>query len=155
MPTRFRRWMTGTSLACALVLGTQARGQSPSPSPTIGPPPASLTTNPYANPAMNPMMNPMLAANGSINQSNAWMYLWTANQRAGGLASGRLNSSRPAPSQMQAPRLNRGRAAAEMPVSLKRPGGAANGYFNRGMGSNNPQRAAFGRQNRYFANNGR
>lgn len=154
MTTRLQGLVTVTAMACcALGLGTEARGQSPSP--TIAPPSGSLTANPYANPMINPLMNPYLAANGSINQNNAWMYLWSANQRAGGIASGRLNTSRPTPAPVQTPRMNRGRLVAEMPVSLHRPGGAANGYFNRGTGTRDPNRASFGRQNRYFANNGR
>jgi hypothetical protein len=157
MQTLMRRLLTSAAMGCALTLGASAFGQAP---PTMGPPSASTMANPYASPYLNPFLNPYVMANGGYGTTtpvDALGYMWAANQRAGGIGSGRLSSSRPLPPQKQpqTPRLNRGRPAAEMPVSLSRPGGAAGHYFNRGTGYRDPQRASFGRQNRYFKNNGR
>jgi len=152
-----RQLLTKAGLTCALALGTSAFGQAP---PTLGPPSASAMANPYANPYMNPFLNPFVMANGGYgtpNRTDGLAYLWAANQRAGGIGSGRLSSSRPLPpgSRPQESTLKGGRAAAEMPVSARRPGGAAGRYFNRGTGHVDPRKASFGRQNRYFMNNGR
>jgi hypothetical protein len=91
-----------------------------------------MMANPYANPYANPFLNPYMmgGAAGTMDRNSTWMYLWAANQQAGGLGSGRMNTSRPGPSQT--PRGSRGRPVAEMPVSLLKPGGAAGRYFNRG-----------------------
>lgn len=135
--------------------GTESWRAARAQAPAVGPPTASMMANPYANPYANPFLNPYMmgGAAGTMDRNSTWMYLWAANQQAGGLGSGRMNTSRPGPSQT--PRGSRGRPVAEMPVSLLKPGGAAGRYFNRGTGSVDPNRASYGRQNRYFANNGR
>lgn len=150
MRTRIRLGVASACLSCMLVLSADTHAQTPA----VGPPTGSMVVNPYANPYINPFMNPYMTG-GTMDRNTTLMYLWAANQQAGGLGSGRLSTSRPVPSATQPPRGSRGRAVAEMPVSLLRPGGAAGRYFNRGTGSNDAQRASFGRQNRYFANNGR
>jgi hypothetical protein len=147
MLMRFRRLVLGIMLVGGLGALSEARGQG---SPTIGPPTASMMANPYANPYMNPFMNPYMTQ-GRTDPTSALLFFYGANQAAGGIGSGRLSSSRPAPDSN---RRAAGRLAAEMPVSALRPGGAANRFFQRGLPSTEKQ-SQYGRRNRYFANNGR
>jgi hypothetical protein len=103
---------------------------------------------PFANPYTNPFLNPYMAQT-TMGRQTTLMYFLAANQANGGLGSGQISGSRPAPGSSGR------RQTAEMPTSLGSPGGGAGRYFQRGAAAAGGRGPYFQRHNRYFANNGR
>jgi hypothetical protein len=116
----------------------------------------------FANPMLNPYLNPY-ASQFAGNNNDFLLYLYAANQANGGIGTGVISGTRPAPGRPagslppgQNPGLlQRGAGqpspfrntsnrplrpgeypAATMPRSASRPGSAAGNYFYRGMQSN-------------------
>jgi hypothetical protein len=116
----------------------------------------------FASPMVNPYLNPY-ASQFAGNNSDFLLYMYAANQANGGIGTGVISGTRPAPGMPagslppgQNPGLlqrgaaqpspfrdtsTRGlrpgeRQAATMPRSASRPGSAAGNYFFRGMQSN-------------------
>lgn len=127
-----------------------AQALSPGADRPIGSAPyAGMYANPYANPYTNPFLNPYMTQQPV--QGNAALYLFAAQQQTGGIGSGRLSGSRPAPRAAQPPPLD---PEDERRIT-DRPGAGASGYFNRAA---QPPAAAgryFNRANRYNRVNGR
>ena len=145
------RFWTGNGLLLltfGLTSGTAAWGQAPAtPGNARG-----LYVNPYNNPYMNPLLNP-IAASQPMDRNSALYYLLSAQAAKGGLGSGRM-----ARTQAQATIGNKGaagRPVAEMPRAAMIPGAGAARYFGRGPVKVQGSDSYFGRQNRYFGNNGR
>jgi hypothetical protein len=118
----------------------------------------------YASPLVSPYLNPY-ASQFAGNNSDFLLYLYAANQANGGIGTGVISGTRPAPGMpagSQPPGQNPGllqrgagqpspfsntstsnrvlrageRPAATMPRSAARPGSAAGSYFFRGVQSN-------------------
>ena len=122
--------------------GMGGAGVAPGASPTS----ASAMANPYTNPMMNPFLNPYMAAFSGPTTTqntaqNAAMYFFAAQASSGGIGSGQLSGSRPAPGAGAGRSSASSRAAktaerTQKETSVVRtsdiPGGGAARYFGRG-----------------------
>lgn len=153
--------------------GTQAGGYRPQGASAI---PA------YGNPAVNPYLNPYAATQLQGTSPDVAMYYFAANQMNGGIGSGVISGTRPAPGMpagSASPRTGQGRsrekagtstrntpftgreapatarAVAEMPLATSVPGASASPFFNRGFQSGSGAAKYYNRSQTHFGNNGR
>jgi len=141
----------GRRIVLALALGwgvapqsASAQAMGPGANTPLGSAPyAGMYANPYANPYTNPFLNPYMTQQPI--QGNAALYLFAAQQQTGGIGSGRLSGSRPAPHAVQpvAPDPSDDRRITD------RPGAGAAGYFNRGAQPRVSPNQYFNRASRY------
>lgn len=177
MTTRWTRWAAGMIAAGSLIAGRAAQAQGPSPDAQgqLG-----LANAMYGNAPVAPYLNPYVMQMAPGN-SDYLTYVYLQNQRSGGIGSGVISGTRPAPGAATNPAAaGAGRAAANPgpstaaryapytsrpPIEQNRmtfpmatssvPGTNTGGYFMRG-----PHTTAQG-ADRYFSrmsparNNGR
>jgi hypothetical protein len=120
---------------------------------------ASQMANPYTNPMMNPFLNPYMAAfsqpaTTQNTAQNAAMYFFAAQAASGGIGSGQLSGSRPAPGAGRSSASSRAATAAtrsQKETGAVRisdiPGGGAARYFGRSAQSNAGPSSYFNRPN--------
>lgn len=111
--------------------------------------------NPYMNPMMNPYTNPYMATQGPVTPGNTAMYFFAAQAMNGGIGSGKIggpNARGPARGDAAA---KPAAADAARPTGADTPGATASRYFNRNLPVNTGASRYYGRQGRYFPNNGR
>jgi hypothetical protein len=140
----------------ALGVATAARaGEPAAPPPAPAPAAAGAAANPFANPALNPYLNPYMTAQPMTPQASL-LYFMAAQRATGGIGSGRISGVRPGPEPSPVPRGAEGRRASPRGATRREPAGAAAGYFHRGYSTTRPEQPpTFGRNNRYFPDNGR
>ncbi len=184
--TRSRRWalaaaVTGLAGWCSASQAQLGPGTGPGPG---GPQAGQASVIPvYANPALNPYLSPY-ASPFQTGNPDFLLYMYAANQRNGGIGSGVISGTRPAPGMpagsrpsaagpgQESPRYAPGspakarglrgaagsktsRPASEMPMSVMSPGASASGYFQRGMQSNDGLGRFYNRPVARFQSNGR
>ena len=110
--------------------------------------------NPYMNPMTNPYMNPFLMSQASGTSSgNPALYLFAAQQMNGGMLSGRIGGPNAGKSATK-PAVTTPADAARG-TGANTPGGMASRYFSRSTPANPGTARYYGRQSRYYPNNGR
>lgn len=116
------------ALTLALSCGAAPRLAQAQAAPTGGgtAPNVGMYANPYANPYMNPFLNPYMTQQPL--QGNAALYLFAAQQQAGGIGSGRLSGVRPDP---RAAKPSAPQPVADNRRATDQPGGGASQYFDR------------------------
>ncbi len=172
----FGIWAIGALvLAASSTAQAQYQGQKP----------AAVTM--YGNAAMNPYLNPMnpYAMGVMPNSPDFLLYMYAGNQANGGLGSGVISGTRPAPGanagsqlpQQQMGTMNpyaaqqamnrrgltpkssnaspRGSKPALMPVASAIPGSGAAHYFNGAVNGANGAARYYNRPTGRFQNNGR
>jgi hypothetical protein len=116
-------------------------------------PNASMYANPYANPYLNPFLNPMMTQTQS--QGNVALYFFAAQQANGGIGSGRLSGTRPAPASAStsASTSTTTQASRTERRSSNTPGGNAARYFNRAQQTPTQPAQFYNRQGRFYPSN--
>jgi hypothetical protein len=124
---------------------------------------SSTSTNPaassaFANPLMNPYMNPLINpyATQQVNSPvNAGLYLFAAQSMYGGIGSGRISGTRPAPGGESKGGSKSESGSSTHRSSANTPGGTASRYFSRASAPQAPQNGYYHRQSRYFPQGGK
>lgn len=109
------------------------------------PNPGAMSANPYANPYANPFLNPYMTQTPS--QGNPALYFLAAQQYNGGIGSGQLSGTRPAPATAS-PAGSVARRASDV------PGGGASVFFNRAPRPTPTAGRHYNRPSRYYPANG-
>jgi hypothetical protein len=121
-----------------------------------------LYANPFMNPYANPFLNPMMTQT-PVSPGNAALYFLAAQQMSGGIGSGRISGSRPAPGAGRngakggpGTQANGGPNTPATRGASNRPGALAARYFDQNFPTTNsgPKRY-YDRQTRQFPAIGR
>jgi hypothetical protein len=140
----FRLGLAGLLVAAVGPAGHAGEPAAPAP-----------VANPFANPYLNPYLNPTMTAQPMTPEASL-LYLMAAQRATGGIGSGRISGVRPGPGPAAVPKGAEGRPGSPRGATRREPAGAAAGYFYRGYSATRPQRPTnFGRNNRYFPDDGR
>jgi hypothetical protein len=102
---------------------------------------------------MNPFLNPYAAMYAPANPQNAALYFFAAQQSNGGIGSGQLSGSRPAPGAASSVAPAAVAARPDRRVS-DTPGGGAQRYFNRSVKGGSVPERHYNRYGNYYSANG-